>query len=549
MSTQIKEKFHLLSIISFAFSILISFQNCSEFGPESLIESAENSTHSATNTSSFSSTMPAGDCSQILINEFFKPEGYYHFLQTNCKVCHNGSSEDKPGFASDNKEIAWQKFFLKEISSDSAISKKALSSHQSGITGPQHTSVIEALKSALSLQKEKYNQCVGKLTTQNLSLKTDGLSLEPVADSGMTLSPEDKEFLRTEKATYFEGGSYKEQVFQLNPYMRIIYDESSNRWKTLTLKKFLAPKLTSEEAALTRSETYTYTQNSQPKSKTFTLNPFQRIQVDPETKFPTLVEHPRSVLYVFDLARSAYTPENPNDQPPVSFSVEMYRTTSVTPIKKIYNIVESTTRTIPVERIIGYNQIVDPFIVVRKPSFKITSTLLDPVYKFKKLSFLLNDLKVPDATVYHILNATICYSTKTTIMNNNNSQILVFDKVSATDRLAFEFEEVTSLFKANAVCNPDEDIPEDLNLPETITYNELIGAGSLGIFYKNCLNCHSASGASGGFDISTYSKAKSSVTRIIDRMNDTSNPMPRSGLVDIRSREIVKKWVSLGMPN
>lgn len=543
-----KERFHLLSLFAFILSILFSFQNCSGFGPETALDEF-NSGSTNSESSSFSSLLPKSECQNILIDEFFKPTGYYQFLQSNCKNCHNGSSDDRPGFASDNKEIAWQKFYLKEIASDYAISKKALSSHQNGITGLQHSQTIELLRSALNFQTAKFNQCQGHLGLKNLGLKTKSISLESVADSGMSITNEDKAFIRIEKATYFEGGTYKEQVFALNPFMRIIYDENSNRWKPITLKKFINPTLTSEESQHTREETYTFINNNKIESKTFTLNPFQRVTLDPTTNFPSLEEYPRSVLFNFNLSDADYTPEDSMDQPPVLMSIELFRSTSVIPMKKKFTIVESATKTVFVDRIIEYKQIIDPFIVVRKPSFKLTSTTLDPVYKFKNLAFLFNDVRIPDATVYRILNATICYNTKTTVMTSNNSQILVFDKVNATDSLSLAFEEVTPLAKANAVCNPDEEIPENLNLPDSITYNQLMGTGDLAIFKNNCLTCHSDSAASGGFDISTYMKAKNSVSRIIERMNDPSSPMPRSGLIDIRSREIVKKWVTLGMPN
>lgn len=128
----------------------------------------------------------------------------------------------------------------------------------------------------------------------------------------------------------------------------------------------------------------------------------------------------------------------------------------------------------------------------------MTSTTLDPVYKFKNLAFLFNGVRIPNATVYRILNATICNNTKTTVMISNNSQILVFDKVNASDSLSLAFEEVTPLAKANAVCNPDEEIPENLNLPDSITYNQLMGTGDLAIFKNNCLTCHSDSAGING---------------------------------------------------
>ena len=49
--------------------------------------------------------------------------------------------------------------------------------------------------------------------------------------------------------------------------------------------------------------------------------------------------------------------------------------------------------------------------------------------------------------------------------------------------------------------------------------------------------------------LTTYAEVVDAINNraLIDRINSTTNPMPRSGLMPIETRELIQKWVNEGL--
>lgn len=525
----------------------VLFQNCGRISIGNGFSTEEMSSLEAG-----SESLTTGDlCEDVLMKEFLRPQGYYEFLSDTrrCGNCHEGSRPAAPPFIHANKLIAWDTFFQKELQDATAVSNKAVSDHQPGYTGSQNAPYIEELKREMLITKKEYNACKGIVEAPTKILTTTALSMEFAVDTGTPLTVEETAFTRTETATYYEAGKYVTQTFTLNPYQRIIYDAITNRWKSLQLKKFINPDLTAEEKSHVRTENFTYILNGVATTKSFTLNPYQRVVVNSTTKVPEMKDLPRTVEKKFNLRSGVYTPSVVGDEPYLEFSVEAFRSHDVTPVRKTFSITEIGGKVVSVSRAIGYTQTLDPYIVIRNPSFRMTQNMPNIAYAVQGLSILVNNALRPEATIYSILEGNICTTTKITLMSQNNSQILVFSKILSTDKLSFKFNDITSLPKtASLVCSTNNSTVPVLNLPTSVTYTQLIGTTDLGVFRTQCLNCHNSVELRGAFDISNYDSAKAKAAKILDRMNDAGAPMPQSGLLDLRSRELVRKWISLGSP-
>ena len=89
--------------------------------------------------------------------------------------------------------------------------------------------------------------------------------------------------------------------------------------------------------------------------------------------------------------------------------------------------------------------------------------------------------------------------------------------------------------------------PTNTNNPSnsTVTYSNTIQ----GIISSNCIGCHGASNPSAGFDISSYTKAKNNISKIISRIDQqTGQPgiMPPNGRMIESNIQAFKDWQTQG---
>jgi len=69
-----------------------------------------------------------------------------------------------------------------------------------------------------------------------------------------------------------------------------------------------------------------------------------------------------------------------------------------------------------------------------------------------------------------------------------------------------------------------------------------------GLMYNHCITCHGGSAPSGGFTLTTYEDVRSYTENgnLRERINDTDNPMPPSGLLNAENLQIIENWVENG---
>ena len=102
-----------------------------------------------------------------------------------------------------------------------------------------------------------------------------------------------------------------------------------------------------------------------------------------------------------------------------------------------------------------------------------------------------------------------------------------------------------SLIACSSDSNDESPIPTP-NPSAKVTYNGNIKA----IINGNCANCHGstpANGAPSSASFDAYTKVKAVADKIITRTNDTSSPMPTSGLMSQTNRNLIKKWKADGL--
>lgn len=561
--------------------LTISFQNCSR---------EDFSFDQSSQALSEDGAAKLDACESILYNEFHKPNGFYTFLTTNCGTCHNGKGQG-PGFASPNTFTAWEKFLDKEINSNNRISERAVSDHQPGVTGEHQKTTIDRLKEEFAIGQIKFDTCQEEQGNSDPKvelnpLTTASLSLAFLKPDGEVLNDKEKQFLRSETLKYYVeetagSGIYLEklQVLEaINPYERAIFDTATNRWKKTALKKVSSTDLSDEEMAQIRVEVYKlFLPNGQPimesgvqKEKSYFLNPFQRIKRNADTNAiivdsknePVIEELAKGGEYTFTLKNGAYTPAVTADEPFVTFKIQIFR--SQRPITKTEQrinvkkrVTPTTTQTITVVRPTAYNQILDPYLVIERPSFVLDSNIPDSIYpqfayQLRDLNIVLNAKLEEDRTIFKILNSVVCEKTPINVMRNSNAEILPLD-FAKTNQIQFQFKNVSKIDRTqfadlNIACSEDEKLNEDIILPDKVSYTDLMGSTDVNVFKKSCISCHSSSNLAGGFDISIYDRAKDKNSKIVERMNNANSPMPPTGILNPRSRKLVEKWVSLGSP-
>ncbi len=154
-----------------------------------------------------------------------------------------------------------------------------------------------------------------------------------------------------------------------------------------------------------------------------------------------------------------------------------------------------------------------------------------------------NDL----VTTYEYLGSLISGSTEMEVAPGSGASPLVgvFDE---TTKFAVELQGVAKASDSVAVEPPIiPPVDPGLNLPTTMTLAELNGsAGQNNVFFRSCVGCHSGGSPSGSLNLQDPVAAKNAAASIKARMNDAVNPMPRTGILDQRSRGVVDVWVNTG---
>jgi len=96
----------------------------------------------------------------------------------------------------------------------------------------------------------------------------------------------------------------------------------------------------------------------------------------------------------------------------------------------------------------------------------------------------------------------------------------------------------------NNITNTDSMSDENMSSAEKVTYNNTVK----NIMSVYCMQCHGsvpANGASTSYV--NYNQVSGNVNGIIARINNTSSPMPPSGLINLELRNQIQQWKDDGL--
>lgn len=88
-------------------------------------------------------------------------------------------------------------------------------------------------------------------------------------------------------------------------------------------------------------------------------------------------------------------------------------------------------------------------------------------------------------------------------------------------------------------CSEDDPVAS-----EEVAYNSDVS----NLMFNFCTTCHSGAAASANLDLSTYDNVKEATESgsLLNRINDSNNPMPPSGLLSQERRDLMNNWASGG---
>lgn len=68
------------------------------------------------------------------------------------------------------------------------------------------------------------------------------------------------------------------------------------------------------------------------------------------------------------------------------------------------------------------------------------------------------------------------------------------------------------------------------------------------VVFNHCVTCHGGSAPSAGLDLTNYQNVRFSTEngKLLNRINDSSSPMPPNGLLSPEMRQLIDKWVEDG---
>jgi hypothetical protein len=180
----------------------------------------------------------------------------------------------------------------------------------------------------------------------------------------------------------------------------------------------------------------------------------------------------------------------------------------------------------------------------RNPTVKINTGFTGP-FRVTSLRIYINSSMMQNLTTYSTVDFSISSNTDTNISPGTALALAVTSPIQDTDSFAVEIGDIKNS-TGGSIGNPGGTTPTQ-TLPTSVTYAQLMSNdATLGIFRQSCVSCHSGADPKGGFDITSFAQAKQQANDIYSRMNNLGNPMPKTGLLLIDKREIVRIWRDTG---
>lgn len=185
----------------------------------------------------------------------------------------------------------------------------------------------------------------------------------------------------------------------------------------------------------------------------------------------------------------------------------------------------------------------------RNPTLRLKSTATKG-YKFSNLSISINNSLAKDVTTYNQTSGIILSTSDVNLAPGASQALAIYSSVAATDTFALVYEKIEigdfgTIGSGGTGGGPTDPLP----LPTRVTYSQLTSTDpTLNVISRACLNCHNAGTLRGGLDLSKYSIASSMANIMLTRVNDTLSPMPPSGMLNERDRELIRIWQTGGTP-
>jgi len=150
----------------------------------------------------------------------------------------------------------------------------------------------------------------------------------------------------------------------------------------------------------------------------------------------------------------------------------------------------------------------------------------------------INSQRINDLTTYRQINTTITTNGAWINLMPQVGNAFIMRQTNPTDQISVKFEEIKML-----------DRPAGGTTPTTaITYNDLIGTDpTRNVFRSSCLNCHSNTLTRGGLNLQDPTQARNAATRILNRMQSATNPMPPGQQLPADRIQLVQRWISGGL--
>lgn len=168
------------------------------------------------------------------------------------------------------------------------------------------------------------------------------------------------------------------------------------------------------------------------------------------------------------------------------------------------------------------------------------------------LKVLINDNVLNDVTAYSSLQMNMSGTTEIPLAAGMGSPSAVM-ALSGTEQISLELVGLSANridagggIPITPTPAPGGGQPPS-TLPTSVTLADLLKAGTPnGVFAAACISCHNANAMSGGLNLTNAAAAKAAADNVVIRMNDAGRPMPTSGILDQRSRDVVRIWVTTG---
>lgn len=191
----------------------------------------------------------------------------------------------------------------------------------------------------------------------------------------------------------------------------------------------------------------------------------------------------------------------------------------------------------------------------RNPTVRLKPTATTP-FRLNKILISINQVILYDVTTYEDLSSLVVSMSDFNLAPNASLALAVRSSVKATDSFAIAFGSITQEMGpiggdpgGGTTGGGSTGGPTGPTLPASITHAELLSTNSnINVFRRICMNCHNSSNMNGGLDVTNYDSAKSKITIMLQRINDNTNPMPPTGLLNQFDRDLIDLWQKSGTP-